>query len=102
MHINRFDRGFSRRKFLNDAARGMLGAGVLMPLSQAIAANGEISKAYPDELLSIEGYTKGKIKTGDFIDARQALFAGREDSRRAPVRLVQHAALAVGNGPVLK
>ncbi|WP_022977612.1 DUF1329 domain-containing protein [Nevskia ramosa] len=69
MYINRFDRGFSRRKFLNDAARGVLGAGVLMPLSEAISANGEINKAYPDELLSIEGYTKGKLKTGDIIDS---------------------------------
>jgi hypothetical protein len=65
----RFDRGYSRRKFLNDAARGVLATGVLMPLWQAIAANGEIGKAYPDELLSIEGYTKGRIKTGDEISA---------------------------------
>lgn len=73
-YINRFDRGYSRRKFLNDAARGVLGAGVLMPLSQAIATNGEINKAYPDELLSIEGYTKGKIKTGDIIDANNVQY----------------------------
>lgn len=74
MYINRFDRGYSRRKFLNDAARGVLGAGVLMPLSEAISANGEINKAYPDELLSIEGYTKGKIKTGDIIDANNVQY----------------------------
>lgn len=69
MNIIRYDREYSRRKFLADAARGVLSCGVLMPLSQAIASNGEISKAYPDELLSIEGYTKGKIKTGDYIDS---------------------------------
>jgi hypothetical protein len=67
MNITRFDRGYSRRKFLADTARGTLATGVLAPLAQTIAATGEISKAYPDELLSIEGYTKGKIKTGDFI-----------------------------------
>ena len=69
MHIKRFDRDYSRRKFLRDASTGILGTGVLMPLWDAIAATGDISKAYPDELLSIEGYTKGKIKTGDFITA---------------------------------
>ncbi|MGQ0700830.1 MAG: DUF1329 domain-containing protein [Panacagrimonas sp.] len=67
MNITRFDRGFSRRKFLRDAGRGVLGTGVLMPLWDAIAATGDISKAYPDELLSIEGFTKGRIKTGDYI-----------------------------------
>ncbi len=51
-----------------DAAKGVLSTGVLMPLAQAIAATGDITKAYPDELLSIESYTKGKVKTGDFID----------------------------------
>jgi hypothetical protein len=69
MRCIRFDRGYSRRKFLNDAARGVLSTGVLMPLWPAIAATGEITKAYPEELLSIEGYTKGKIKTGDEITA---------------------------------
>lgn len=66
----RFDRNFSRRKFLADAARGVLGTGVLAPLSKTIAATGDISKAYPDELLSIEAYTKGKIKNGDIITAQ--------------------------------
>lgn len=69
MHIRRFDGNFSRRKFMRDAACGVLGTGVLAPLSKVIADTGEVSKAYPDELLSIEGYTKGKIKTGDFITA---------------------------------
>ena len=36
-----------------DAAKGVLSTGVLMPLAQAIAATGDITKAYPDELLSI-------------------------------------------------
>jgi len=40
-----------------------------MPLSKAIAQTGDIGNAYPDELLSIEGYTKGRISTGDTIDA---------------------------------
>lgn len=69
MKMLRYDSGYSRRKFLSDAAAGVLGTGVLMPLWQAIAATGDVSKAYPDELLSIENYTKGRIKTGDYIDA---------------------------------
>jgi hypothetical protein len=69
MNITRFDRGYSRRKFLADAGRGVLATGVLAPLAQTIAATGDVSKAYPDELLSIDAYTKGKVKTGDFITA---------------------------------
>lgn len=66
-YLTRYGRGFTRRKFLTDAARGVLATGVLAPLAPSMAASGEITKAYPDELLSIEGYTKGRIKTGDFI-----------------------------------
>jgi hypothetical protein len=60
MKLLRYDAGYSRRKFLADASKGVLSTGVLMPLHEAIAKTGEVSKAYPDELLSIEGYTKGK------------------------------------------
>lgn len=67
MRIRRYDPGFSRRKFLQDAARGVLCTGVLGSTWGAIAATGEINKAYPDELLSVDAYTKGKVKTGDLI-----------------------------------
>ena len=50
-------------------ARGMAGAGVLMPLWDAIASTGDVSRAYPDEFLSIEAYTGGRISTGDEITA---------------------------------
>lgn len=69
MRVMKFDRGYSRRHFLKQAAQGVFTAGVLMPAWDAIAESGEVSKAYPDEMLSIEGYTKGKIKTGDEINA---------------------------------
>ena len=59
MHLTRFDRGYSRRKFLRDAGIGVLSTGVLAPLWDVIAATGDIAKAYPEELLSIEAYTKG-------------------------------------------
>lgn len=58
-----------RRHFLANTARAVAGAGVLMPLWKVIAADGDITRAYPDELLSIEAYTKGRIKPGDTIDA---------------------------------
>ncbi|MDB5986492.1 MAG: hypothetical protein JWR16_1545 [Nevskia sp.] len=69
MHITRFDRGYSRRHFLRNAGRGIAGAGVLAPLWDVIADTGDVTKAYPDELLSIENYTKGKLKAGDEINA---------------------------------
>lgn len=69
MKLIRYDRGYSRRKFLQDAATGVLSTGVLAPLAEVMAATGDVSKAYPDELLSIENCTKGRIKTGDMIDA---------------------------------
>lgn len=74
MHIKRFDSNFSRRKFLKDAAAGVLSTGVLMPLWSAIARAGDITAAYPEELLSIENFTKGKISTGDEINANNVEF----------------------------
>jgi len=69
MHIRKFDHDFSRRVFMDKIAKG-LGAGVLAPLWPTIVKSAEnVSKAYPDELVSIEQNTKGKIKVGDTIDA---------------------------------
>ena len=68
MRIRKYDFDYSRRCFINKVATGA-GAGVLAPLWSTIARSGDVSKAYPDELLSIEMYTKGKIKPGDEVDA---------------------------------
>jgi len=68
MHIRKFDHDYSRRAFLAKAGT-MAGAGILAPLWPEIARSADISKAYPDELMSVEGYTKGKVKTGDMITA---------------------------------
>ena len=68
MHIRKYDVDYSRRFFLERSlAAG--GAGVLAPLWPLISQAADISKAYPDELLSIDAYTKGKVKTGDLITA---------------------------------
>lgn len=69
MRIRKYDFDYSRRAFLDKTARGVGGLGVLAPMWSVAASNGDISKAYPDELMSIDMYTKGKIKTGDYITA---------------------------------
>ncbi|MBI5920205.1 MAG: DUF1329 domain-containing protein [Betaproteobacteria bacterium] len=68
MHIRKFDHDYSRRAFLAKAGT-MAGAGILAPLWPTIANSADISKVYPDELMSIDAYTKGKVKTGDMITA---------------------------------
>lgn len=69
MHIKRFDRDYSRRFFLEQMGKGVLAAGVLAPLWPTISKAGDVSQAYPDELLSIDEYTKGKVSVGDVITA---------------------------------
>ena len=69
MRIRKYDHHYSRREFLGKVAQGAGSAGVLMSSWSAFAQTGQVNKAYPDELMSIEGYTKGKIKTGDEINA---------------------------------
>lgn len=68
MRIRKYDFNYGRRKLIQNAMLGV-GAGVLMPLEKVFAAEMSLEKAYPDELLSIEMYTKGKISPGDIIDA---------------------------------
>ena len=69
MHIRQFGRHYSRREFMRRLAQGAASAGLLMPVWKAIAQHGDVARAYPDELLSIDEYTKGAINTGDTIDA---------------------------------
>jgi hypothetical protein len=69
MHIRKYDFDYSRRHFLGQLGRGVLATGVLAPLWPTLASTGEIDGVYPDELMSIEAFTKGKVSTGDTIDA---------------------------------
>ena len=69
MHILKFGKDYTRRQFMNKSAQAGLSLGMLTSLWPEIARSGDISKVYPEELLSIEAYTKGKIKTGDIVDA---------------------------------
>jgi hypothetical protein len=68
MIIKKFDHDYGRRQLMKNLAVGGA-AGVLMPLEKLFAASGDIGKAYPDELMSIEMYTKGKISPGDYLTA---------------------------------
>ncbi|QQD17947.1 DUF1329 domain-containing protein [Spongiibacter nanhainus] len=70
MHIKKYGPEFTRRKFMESLTKGAGTAGVLTSLWPLIGHSADdISKAYPDELLSIEMYTKGKVKPGDVITA---------------------------------
>ena len=69
MHIRKYDHDYSRRFFMEQTAKGIATAGVLGPLWPLIANGADIGKAYPDELMSIDAWSKGKIKTGDMITA---------------------------------
>lgn len=69
MHIRKYDVDYSRRHFLDQLRRGILATGVLAPLWPTLSRGGEITGVYPEELLSIEAYTKGRISAGSIIDA---------------------------------
>tara|TARA_R110002094_G_scaffold132536_1_gene125390 strand:- start:154 stop:324 length:171 start_codon:yes stop_codon:yes gene_type:complete len=53
MRIRKYDFDYSRREFAKKVAMGA-GGGILAPLWPTIANSGDVSKAYPDELTSIE------------------------------------------------
>ncbi len=69
MHLTKYSDGWTRRHFLEQAARGVFAAGVIAPLWQTIAGTGSCEAAYPPELLSLEQYTKGKLKAGEVLSA---------------------------------
>jgi len=69
VHLIKFDKTFTRRHFLKTMSSGIVTSGVLAPLWNVIAATGDISRAYPDEALSIEHYTNGKVRVGGVLDA---------------------------------
>ncbi len=69
MRVIKYADGWTRRHFIEQIARGVMAAGVLAPLFEVIGRDGDCSAAYPPELLSIEAYTKGKLKAGDVLNA---------------------------------
>ena len=69
MHLMKYTEGWTRRHFLDQVGKGVFAAGVLSPLIDVIGRDGTAEAAYPPELLSIEAYTKGKLKPGDILNA---------------------------------
>ena len=65
--IRRFGREYTRRTFLANTAKGLLRAGVLASAWSLFARTGSVAAAYPDELNSIEEYTRGRLKAGDIL-----------------------------------
>jgi Protein of unknown function (DUF1329) len=62
---------WSRRNFLKQTGT-WVGAGLLQPVLPLIESGKSIAAAYPEELLSIEKFTKGKIKPGMIISKDNA------------------------------
>lgn len=69
MHIKRYTKDWTRRSFLQKTTLGVAGAGLLKPLWGSMAHADDLTKAYPEELLSIEAYTGGALSAGDVITA---------------------------------
>lgn len=64
MHVRKFDFDYARRRFLALAG----GSGVLGALWPMALQAGNFGDAYPEELLDIEAFTRGRVKVGDIID----------------------------------
>ncbi len=70
MRLIKYDREYTRRHFMEQTAKGVVGTGVFMPIWDAVQkGGGDISAAYPEEALSIETYSKGAVKVGGTLDA---------------------------------
>jgi hypothetical protein len=69
MKLLKYTEGWTRRHFLEQTAKGIMAAGVIAPLWEVIGNTGSCEAAYPPELLSIEAYTKGKLKVGPELNA---------------------------------
>src|ERR1019366_1214207 len=69
MRAIRYGDGWTRRHFMKQLAMGVTAAGGLPPLLDLIGRSGDCAAAYPPESLSIDAYTKGKLKAGDVLNA---------------------------------
>lgn len=69
MRVAKYTDGWTRRYFMEQSAKGIVSAGVLAPLFDTIVNTGSCEAAYPPELLSIDAYTKGKLKEGQELNA---------------------------------
>ena len=68
MHIKKYTSDFSRRQFVKTLGVAGASMGVLSPLWSVLAEDGDHTRAYPEELLSLDAYTGGKISDTGTID----------------------------------
>jgi len=68
MHKIKYTREWTRRYFLEQVSKGVIATGVLAPLWDVVGRHGEALAAYPEELRSIEAYTKGRVKVGSELN----------------------------------
>lgn len=69
MIIKKFTRDYSRRQFIKSLGVAGASMGVLSPLWSVLAEDGDHTRAYPEELLSLDAYTGGKISDTGTITA---------------------------------
>lgn len=62
---------WTRRRLLKTAAT-FAGAGILQPVLPLVGAGKTAEAAYPEEVLDIDQYTKGRVKVGTIIDKNNA------------------------------
>lgn len=67
--IKRFGFDQLRRLFLKNSAKGCLAAGLFGSAWEAFSRTGDSALAYPEEFLSIESYSRGRLLAGDVISA---------------------------------
>ena len=69
MIIKKYTRDFSRRQFIKGLGLAGASMGVLSPLWSVLAEDGDHTRAYPEELLSLDAYTGGKVSDTGTITA---------------------------------
>ena len=74
MILKKFTRDYTRRKFIKNLGIAGVSMGVLSPLWSVLAEDGDHTRAYPEELLSLDAYTGGKISDTGTIDANNVDF----------------------------
>jgi Protein of unknown function (DUF1329) len=79
---------WTRRQVIK-AGVALAGSGLLQPLLPLVAAGKDISKAFPEEVLSIEKYTKGKVKPGMIINKDNVELI-KDISPEGLVAIIQH------------
>ncbi len=79
---------WTRRQVIK-AGVALAGSGLLQPLLPLVAAGKDISAAFPEEVLSIEKYTKGKVKPGMIINKDNVELI-RDISPEGLVEIIRH------------